>query len=107
VGPAASERRIANARERLQQSRAELFMLAHQIKGDSPRHDGDDGDDGGDGFPRSRLMRALTGPRGRMLLGGVALVATVLRPALLARAGKFARLLRPLLFRYLLPRLLR
>ncbi len=101
MGAAASERRIASARQRLQRSRAELFTLAHEIKGDLPRGDG------GDDFPRSRLMRALTGPRGRMLLGGMALVATLLRPVLLARAGTVARLLRPLLFRYLLPRLLR
>jgi hypothetical protein len=101
MGAAASERRIENARERLQRSRAELFMLAHEIRGDYPRSDG------GVGFPRSRLMRALTGARGRMLLSGAALVATVLQPVLLARVGKVARLLRPLVFRYLLPRLLR
>ena len=58
-------------------------------------------------FPRSRLMRALTGNGGRMLFGGAALAASMLRPTWLWRASKAAGLLRPLLFRYVLPRLLR
>jgi hypothetical protein len=99
----AAQARIDSARERLQRSRAEIFAFAHALKGDYPADDGE----GGAAFPRSRLMRALTGSRVRMLLGGAALAASVLRPTMLWRAGKLAGLLRPLLLRYVLPRLLR
>jgi hypothetical protein len=97
-----SEQRIENARARLQRSRAEFFALAHALRGDSPI-----ASEGSGAFPRSRLLRALAGKPGRMLLGGAALAATVLRPSLLWRFSKYAGLLRPLLMRYVLPRLLR
>jgi len=104
VSTTASEQRIEDARERLQRSREEIFALAHALRGDYPLPADDDG---GDGFPRSRVMRALAGKPGRMLLGGAALAATVMRPSLLWRATKLSGLVRPLLFRYVLPRLMR
>lgn len=101
VPASGSEQRIEAACERLQRSREELFALAHSLVADEPL----DEEEGF--FPRSRLMRALAGNGGRMLLGGAALAATMLRPSLLWRASKFAGLLRPVFFRYVLPRLLR
>jgi hypothetical protein len=101
VSTAESEQRIAAACERLQRSREEIFALIYEIRGEDPREEGQEA------YPRSRLMRALTGETGRMLLGGAALAASMLQPSLLGRAGKFAGLLRPVIFRYLLPRLLR
>ena len=98
---AQSEQRIDAACERLQHSREEIFGLVHSLRGDDPLSDENPE------FPRSRLMRALTGNGGRMLLSGAALAATMLRPTLFGRASKVAGLLRPVLFRYLLPRLLR
>jgi|SRR5579862_1601048 len=96
-----SEQRIEAACQRLHRSREEIFALAHGLVGDAAFGEERDA------FPRSRLMRVLTGNGGRMLLGGAALAATMLRPSLLWRATKLAGLLRPLLFRYVLPRLLR
>ena len=96
-----SEQRIEAACQRLQRSREEIFALAHGLRGNTAL-----GEERA-AFPRSRLMRALAGNGGRMLLGGAALAATMLRPSLLWRATKLAGLLRPLLFRYVLPRLLR
>ena len=86
----------------MQRSRREIFTLARALRGDYASAAQDEG-----AFPRSRLMRALTGKPGRVLFGGAALAATVLRPSLLWRFSKYAGLLRPLLFRYVLPRLLR
>ena len=97
----ASEQRIEAICERLHRSREEIFALTHGLIGDYRIGEEEQP------FPRSRLMRALTGNGGRMLLGGAALAASVLQPSLLLRAGKFAGLLRPLLLRYVLPRLLR
>jgi hypothetical protein len=103
VATTLSEQRIENARERLHRSRDEIFSFARALRGDyTLASEGQD-----DTFPRSRVMRALAGKHGRMLLEGAALAATVLRPSLLWRFSKFAGLLRPLLFRYVLPRLLR
>jgi hypothetical protein len=96
-----SEQRIEAACQRLQRSREEIVALAHSLMGDAALGEEHDA------FPRSRLMRVLTGNGGRMLIGGAALAATMLRPSLLWRATKLAGLLRPLLFRYVLPRLLR
>lgn len=95
---AQSEQRIEAACARLQRSREEIFALARDLVGEYAS------DVGHAPFPRSRLMRALTGRGGRLLLGGAALAATVLRPSLLWRASG---LLRPVLLRYVLPRLLR
>lgn len=88
-----TEERIERIRERIRHSRQEIFGLAHALRGDDDR------------FPRSRLMRVLTGSAGRVL-GSAALAATALQPTLWLRTARFAGLLRPML-RYLLPRLLR
>lgn len=96
-----SEQRIEAVCQRLQRSREEIFALAHALRGDYAL------DEQQESFPRSWLMRTLTGNGGRMLLGGAALAATVLRPSLLWRATKLAGLLRPVFFRYVLPRLMR
>lgn len=98
---AQSEQRIEAACERLQRSREEMFAFAHQLAGNYAD------DEEREPVPRSRLMRLLTGKSGRMLLGGAALAATILPPSLFWRAGKAVGLLRPLLLRYVLPRLLR
>ena len=99
-----SEQRIENARERLQRSREEIFALAHGLRDDyagaGAVHDDDD-------FPRSRLMRALTGQPGRVCSHGGGARRDGARPSLLWRAAKVTGLLRPLLVRYVLPRLLR
>lgn len=102
MGSAAqSELRIQAVCERLQRSREEIFGLAHGLIGGFAAQDGEAP------FPRSRLMRLLTGNGGRLLVGGAALAASLLRPSLLRRATKATGLLRPLLLRYVLPRLLR
>jgi hypothetical protein len=98
-----TEQRIEDARGRLQRSRQEIFSLARAMRGDYTGAS----DEGDSAFPRSRVMRALAGKQGRMLLEGAALAATVLRPTLLWRYSKLVGLLRPVLLRYVLPRLLR
>jgi len=52
-------------------------------------------------------MRALIGKRVGVALGTAAVAATVLRPRLLMGALRLTPMLRPLLMRYVLPRLLR
>jgi len=92
--------------QRLHQSREEFFDLAQALRGhapppaEGPEHAGDTG------FPHSRLMRALMGKPFGIALGTAAVAATMLRPRLLVRALRFAPVLRPLLVRYVLPRLL-
>lgn len=100
--PEASER-VRLLQARLQQSREEIFAIARQMKGEEEEQAllGAPGD-----FPHSRLMRALLGPQGRLLLGGAVVAVTLLRPRLLWRAARLAPMLRPLILRYLLPRLL-
>jgi len=102
--PSMTEQRINVARSRLQYSRAEMFALMHALKGDEPARQERAVD--AVGFPHSRILRALLGGRGRMLLGAAALTLTLARPKLIWRALKFAPLLRPLLTRYLLTRFL-
>lgn len=98
--PDSTELRIASARERLQRSRQDIFALAHSLKGDQPVVAA------GSGFPHSRIMRALVGERGRMVFGGAAIALTLLKPGIMWRLVRFAPLLRPLVMRYVLPRLL-
>lgn len=100
--PLATEQPIAAARQRLQHSRAQIFALAHELKGDEPPP----ASSTRDGFPRSHIMRALTSDRGRMLLGAALLGVTLLRPRMTWRLARFTPLLRPLIARYLLPRFL-
>jgi hypothetical protein len=95
-------------RQRLQHSRAQIFALAHALKGDEPPPGTQRAAGGaaGSGFPHSRVMRALLSERGRMMLGGAALLVGVTRPKVIWRLVRFAPLLRPLAMRYLLPRFL-
>jgi hypothetical protein len=96
-------------RERLQHSRAQIFALARALKGEEPPPGAQQSAAGpaASGFPRSRVMRALLSERGRMMLGGAALLVGVTRPKVIWRLMWFAPLLRPLAMRYLLPRFLR
>lgn len=85
--------------DRLRRSRAEIFEIAHEIKGDrSPM---------GPEFPRSRLLRALSGRSGKFALGSAAVAMAAMRPALVLRLWRLVPLLRPLLLRWVLPRILR
>ena len=93
---------IRQTRERLRQSRAEIFTLAREIKGG--------GNPSSSPFPRSLIMRALLSHGGRALLGGAALGLGLLRPRLLMtvwRLAPLAPLLRGALNRYLVRRILR
>ena len=76
----------------------------HSLKGDEPAPQSQ-GEAAG-GFPHSRVMRALLSERGRMMLGGAALLLGVTRPRIIWRVVRLAPLLRPLVMRYLLPRFL-
>jgi len=104
--PDTSEQRIARLQQRLQQSREEFFELAQAMRGQAPPPDEAHAHPGDSGFPHSRLMRALMGKPFGIALGTAAVAATMLRPRLLVRALRFAPVLRPLLVRYVLPRLL-
>jgi len=96
-----SEQRIAAVRGRLQRSRVELFELAQRLKADEPAV-ADHNEPMG-----SRIVRALTGERGRMVLTGAGIVLGILRPGMLWRFGRLTRVLQPFVMRYLLPKLLR
>lgn len=101
-----SEQRIARVRERLHGSREEFFELAQSMHGHEPESAEGHEHTADAGFPHSRLMRALMGKRVGVALGTAAVAATVLRPRLLLRALRLTPMLRPLLMRYVLPRLL-
>ncbi|HTT06796.1 MAG TPA: hypothetical protein VMF64_16070 [Steroidobacteraceae bacterium] len=100
-----SEQHIARVRARLHESREEFFELAQSMRGHTQgQPEAEEPVD--TGFPHSRLMRALMGKRVGLALGTAAVAATVLRPRLLLRALRLTPMLRPLLMRYVLPRLL-
>jgi hypothetical protein len=103
-----SEVRIARVRARLHESREQFFDLAQAMRGHADASAaGAQGEEPVDsGFPHSRLMRALMGKPVGVALGTAAVAATVLRPRLLLRALRLTPMLRPLLMRYVLPRLL-
>lgn len=84
---------------RLRESRQEMVELAHTLRGDRPP--------GPDAFPRSRIMRALTGERGKRALGNAALALALSRPKTAWRLVGLAPLLRPVIVRFLMERLLR
>ncbi len=90
------------ARERLQQSRLAIVLLAEALKGNR-RHGEND-------FPRSFIMRAATGRGGRLVASGAALGLALARPGLIpivARLIPWAPLLpvlRTVLNRYLVRR---
>jgi hypothetical protein len=102
-----NEIRRESVHQRLAASREEFFALAHVMKGDAREPElAAVSDELPGSFPQSHIMRALLGRPGRLLLGGAALALTLTRPKLLWRAARFTPLLRPLLLRYVLPRLL-
>jgi hypothetical protein len=96
----ASDEQIDAIRRRLHRSRNEILDLAHVLKGDRAPHDPNC-------FPRSRIMRALTGKRGQKLLGSAALALAVSRPRTAWRLTSLTPQLRPLVVRFLAERLLR
>ena len=104
--PDGSDLRIARLRGRLASSRAQLFALVHVLKGDPNQSENATAAEQGVSFPHSHTMRLLLGKPGRLALGGAAVALALLRPKLLGRAARFAPMLRPLLMRYILPRLL-
>jgi hypothetical protein len=101
----ASEEQYDATRRRLQKSRQEVFELAHVLKGDRPLHPDPPGH--APGFPRSHIMRALTGERGRNVLGNAALALAMSRPKTVWRLAGLAPLLRPVILNYLAGRLVR
>ena len=100
------EQRIARLCGRLHDSRAQFFDVVQAMRGEEPAQSALSSQPPDSGFPHSRLMRALMGKRVGVVLGTAALAATVLRPRLLLSALRLTPMLRPLLMRYLLPRLL-
>jgi hypothetical protein len=85
----ATEEQLDAVCRRLQSSRREIFEVAHVLKGDSPQRDPNV-------FPRSRIMRALTGQSGRNALRGAALALAMSRPKVAWRLAAWAPLLRML-----------
>ena len=100
MSPEAPSDGIEQARARLRASRSQIFALAHELRGDEP------GGGGRSDFPRSRLMRALTGTSGKVLLGSALLALGLLRPALFWRLVRLMPQLQPLVLRYLAHRFL-
>jgi hypothetical protein len=97
----ASEEQLNATCRRLEDSRREIVRLAHVLKGDRPLHEPPEG------FPRSHIMRALTGQQGRNVLGHAALALAISRPRTAWRLAGLAPLLRPMLVRFVVERLLR
>jgi hypothetical protein len=97
----ASEEQLDAACRRLQSTRLEIVELAHVLKGDRP-HQADP-----NAFPRSRIMRALTGQQGRTVLKNAAFALAMSRPKAAWRLAGLAPLLRPMILRYLTERILR
>lgn len=90
---------IEQTRTRLQASRAEIFRLARDLRGDAP------GEGSGSAY-RSHLMRALSGTGGKAALGVAVLAVALLRPRLLLSLVRLAPLVQPLVIRYLAHRIL-
>jgi hypothetical protein len=80
---------IDEPRERLRRSRNEIVALAAKLRRDGARANS--------AFPRSAIMRAATGPTGRKVLGGAALMLALMRPGLLRTAGRMLPVAMPLL----------
>jgi hypothetical protein len=92
------EARLDATCRRLRDSRLEIVALAHALRGDQPP--------AANSFPRSRIMRALTGAPGRRVLGSAAMALAMSRPKMVWRLAGLAPLLRPMVIRYLTQRLL-
>jgi hypothetical protein len=97
----ATEEQLDATCRKLQSSRRDIFELVHVLKGDRPARDSHEG------FPRSRIMRALTGKQGRNALGHAALALAISRPRTAWRLAGLAPLLRPMIIRYVAGRLFR
>ena len=97
----ASEEQYDATRRRLHSSRQEIFELAHVLKGDRPLHPRTEG------FPRSRIMRAITGQQGKAMLGQAAMALAMSRSGTVWRLAGLTPLLRPMLLRFLAGRLVR
>jgi hypothetical protein len=95
----ATEEQIDATCRRLQSSRREIFELAHVLKGGQP-HDPNS-------FPRSRIMRALTGQSGRNVLRSAGLALAMARPKVAWRLTALTPLLKPMILRFLAERMLR
>ncbi len=93
-----TEERLDATCRRLRDSRQEIVKLAHALKGDAVPDP--------NAFPRSRIMRALTGERGKRMLGNAAMALAMSRPKIAWRLAGFAPLLRPVIIRFLTERLL-
>lgn len=66
--------------ERLRESRLDMVSVAEALKGNRRRDD--------DAFPRSFIMRAVTGRGGRLIASGAALGLALARPGLLPIVGR-------------------
>jgi hypothetical protein len=97
----ATDEQMDAACRRLESSRREIFEMAHVLKGDRPLHPQSEG------FPRSHIMRALTGQQGRRVLGSAALALAMSRPKAVWRLAGLLPLARPMVVRFLADRLLR
>jgi hypothetical protein len=97
----ATDEQVDDMCRRLQGSRREIFEVAHRLKGDAPRTTDPNA------FPRSRIMRALTGQQGRAVLRNAAVALAMSRPKTAWRLAGLAPLLRPMILRYLAQRILR
>ena len=97
----ASDEQIDAVCRRLQRSREEILVVARVLKGGPASHGRSDC------FPRSRIMRALTGEQGQKLLGSAALALAMSRPRTVWRLAALRPLLRPVIIRFLVRRLFR
>jgi hypothetical protein len=97
----ATDEQLDAACRRLEGSRREIFELAHVLKGDRQLHPQPEG------FPRSHIMRALTGQQGRSVLGSAALALAMSRPRAAWRLAGLVPLVRPMIVRFLAARFLR
>jgi hypothetical protein len=97
----ASEEQLDATCRRLQTTRLEIFEMAHVLKGDRQRPADPNT------FPRSRIMRALTGQPGRTVLKNAALALAMSGPKSAWQLAKLTPLFRPLIVRYLADRIFR
>jgi len=97
----ASEEQLDATCRRLQSTRREIFEAAHVLKGDRPSKADPNA------FPRSRIMRALTGQQGRTVLKNAALALAMSRPRVAWRLAGLVPLVRPMIVRFLAERFLR
>jgi hypothetical protein len=97
----ATEEQIDATCRRLQATRREVFELAHVLKGDRPAQPK------AHAFPRSHIMRALTGEHTRSVLGRAALAWAMSKPKAAWRLAGIVPVLRPMILRFLAERMLK